>query len=477
MELLWGMAFKCYLTIEMIAMGYILCRFAKPFLRNKKGAAWAGATYSATMLLLYFIPLEFHNFAAYSIGVLAAFAVLCRMDRRNYQQKVFIAVTFFSLRWLSGYVMNMLTKTTYWQLLNLPYMVGRPKLQLAFYIAAEALDAGVNLTILGVSAGYIGKAYVYKQENMSTKEMLMLILPSVTGLAGYGIMQYYQYFFHMSAVEAVSGIYGGLAALYFGVSILTIVVVAVLFQNIKARQKEKLSAELLAAQVDSVRQHIEQAEASYQSLRAFRHDMASHILTLEMLYAGDKAEEAKAYGAELKAILSQMSGEIKSGNPVTDVILQEMKNKAENRGISFRSDFWYPEGSKVNAFDISVILHNALNNAMENIGDSQMAGKCQDVGDGQMAGKCQAAGNGETPYILVRSYHRNNAYMVEIRNSFTGSLQWDAESGLPVTTKEQADGHGYGLANIRRVAEKYSGEIAIDLEEGEFCLSVLLMLE
>ena len=67
--------------------------------------------------------------------------------------------------------------------------------------------------------------------------------------------------------------------------------------------------------------------------------------------------------------------------------------------------------------------------------------------------------------------------MIEIRNCFAGELQWDMESGLPVTSKEKAGGHGYGLANIRRVAEKYSGEIVIDLEEGEFCLSVLLMLD
>ena len=66
--------------------------------------------------------------------------------------------------------------------------------------------------------------------------------------------------------------------------------------------------------------------------------------------------------------------------------------------------------------------------------------------------------------------------MIEISNSFTGNLQWDTEKELPVTSKSK-EGHGYGLANIRRVAGKYSGDIDIVLKDGEFCLSIMLMLE
>ena len=82
--------------------------------------------------------------------------------------------------------------------------------------------------------------------------------------------------------------------------------------------------------------------------------------------------------------------------------------------------------------------------------------------------------NGKS-HITVSSYRKNNAYMIEIRNSFSGILQWDARSGFPVTTKEKTDGHGYGLSNIRRMAEKYFGDIDISLEDGEFRLSIMLM--
>ena len=67
--------------------------------------------------------------------------------------------------------------------------------------------------------------------------------------------------------------------------------------------------------------------------------------------------------------------------------------------------------------------------------------------------------------------------MIEVSNSFTGNLKWDEERGLPVTSKEKKGGHGYGLANIRMVAMKYSGDIAIDLKDDEFRLSIMLMME
>lgn len=280
----------------------------------------------------------------------------------------------------------------------------------------------------------------------------MLSAPLVMGIGGFETIHYYRSFYILETGSNINA-YDVRAVVYYTVSIAVIVVVIGLYQSIRANQEEKLQNELLASQIDSIRHHIGQVEMLYQNIRGIRHDMANHILTLERLYAGNRMDEAREYNLNLKAALSGAAGEIRSGNPVTDVILQEWKSEAEKKEIQFRSDFYFPAGSDINAFDISVILNNALQNAVENVE------------------KC------ETPYISIRSYHRNNAYMTEISNSFTGSLQWDYESSLPVTSKKEKDRHGYGLASIRRVAEKYSGDIAIDIKDGEFLLSVMLMME
>ena len=445
-----------YAIVSMYGTGYILSRFTKPFIENKRGSACIGIAYFATMLLLYLVPIEINVFAVYSLGILSAYLVMCRIDRRNYKQKTFLAANFFSLRWLSAYMTRILTNSVYnIKAVSDAYYIPEKQLlaKILIFGGVELLDRVISLALLGISAGYIVKTYVYKREDMSRKEMFMLIVPSITGMTGYGILIRYQTSSGMSWMEPIYGLYNGLAFLHFGISILTIVVMTVLFQNIKVRQEEKLQNELLATQIDSIERHIRQVESLYQNIRSIRHDMTNHILTLERLYAGNNVAEAMDYGEELKSALSQIAGEIKSGNPVTDVILQELKNEAEKRKIRYQSDFYYPTGTNINAFDVSVILNNALQNAMEN------------------------ARKSEAPYISVLSYHRNHAYMIEISNSFTGNLQWDEERGLPVTSKEKTEGHGYGLSNIRMVARKYAGDIAIDVKDHEFRLSIMLMME
>ena len=439
--------------VSFYGTGYLLFRFARPFMENKKGSFNIVIAYFVTMMFVRFVPIQINKFVGYGLGVLVAFAVMCRIDRRNYKQKIFIAVTLYSLFWQSDIMVRFITEAIYHikPIYNAYFPPGgNPVTQIMIFGGVELLDIVMALVLLGISVGVIVKTYVYKREDMSIKEMLMLTAPSIAGVTGYGIMIYFVRI--ADWMDVFPGLYSGMAFLHFGISILTIVVVTVLFQNIKAGQEEKLQSELLAAQIENTEKHIKQVESLYRNIQSMKHDMTNHIFTLERLYAGNNVEEAIDYGKELKSALSLVSGEIKSGNPVTDVILLELKNEAEKRNIHFQSDFHYPTGTNINAFDVSVILNNALQNAMENVEKS------------------------ETPHISVHSCHRNKAYMIEISNSFTGELQWDEERGLPVTSKK-TEGHGYGLSNIRMVARKYFGDIVINLKDDEFCLSVMLMME
>lgn len=332
MDMYWETVSALCTIVELYGTGYILYRFAKPFIENKKGALCIGLSYFAAMLILYFVSIEINTFAAYSLGIFSAFLVMCKIDRRNYRQKIFIAATFFSLRHLSVCMARIITELI--RLVNKANTLAEnPVIALIAFGVIELLDIVIGFVLLGVSVRSIVKPYVYKRNEMSVKEMLMLLVPALTGMIGYGIMIQYQTSSGMSWMEPVSGLYNGLAFLYFGVSIITIVVVTVLFQKIKAGQEEKLQNELLATQIGSMERHIGQVESLYQNIRSIRHDMTNHILTLERLYAGNSVEEAAQYSRELKSALSSAIEEIKSGNPVTDVILQEAKDEAEKRKI------------------------------------------------------------------------------------------------------------------------------------------------
>ena len=454
-ELSWKFISHGVAVVEILITGYCFYRLAKPFMEDTqeagKKAFRVGMSYSLVMLLLYRIPLVLGYFMAYGAGVLAAFIVMCRIDRRNYEQKAFVAVTFFSLRWFTSAMAEILYDKLYYFMGNTDYMKMHPELSFALYVGVNVFYLALEFLFTAIGIWCILKNYAYKRMQMSKKELLSLTIPFLMEVTGCEIIGSYRNFYIATAGKN-SDRYDMLSLLYYMVAFVTIVVMIGLYQKIKAGQEEKLQSELFAAQFDDFRQHVEQVENLYQDIRSIRHDMTNHLITLERLYAGGQAEEARAYSLELKSALAGMKGTVNSGNPVTDVILQEIQNEAEKRTIPFDVDFHYPIDSNVNAFDISVILNNALQNALEH------------------------AEKGEQPFLSILSYRRNNAYMIEVRNRFMGELHWDTESGLPVTSKKKTAGHGYGLSNIRKVAEKYSGDIEIEVKDGEFCLSILLMV-
>lgn len=448
--------------IELCIEGYCLYRFVKPFLRTEKAALATGGLYFLSMSARDVMPLYVDAFIAYAMGSLAAFLVMYGLERRNGTQKAFLAITYFSLRWFTATIAELLYDRLYHLVEKTRWYQGNSStsMQLMVYVGVCAFYLVMVYVITAAAVCCITRSYICKYEQMTKRELLMLASPPFLGAVGYKVIRYYRRFYILENGKP-AGVYDMLLLFYCGLAIVVVVILIMLYQNIKAAQEEKTANQLLSAQIDNLKRHIGQVENLYQGIRSMKHDMTNHILTLERLYAGNEIKEAKDYGKELKVALSQVTGEMKTGNPVTDVILQELKSEAEKRNIYFRSDFYFPTGTDINVLDVSVILNNALQNAMESITyfTSKKAGKT------------------EEPHISVLSYHRNNAYMIEISNSFIGELQWDEERGLPVTSKEKTDGHGYGLANIRMVARKYSGDIAIDVKDDEFRLSIMLMME
>lgn len=424
---------------------------------REKGAALGGLAYFLVILLLYTKQLSMDAYVVYGMGSLAMLLVICRADKRNYRQKIFLGLTFFSLNWLAAAIAEILYDFLYDAAASMDYMQNHPELSPVLYLTMCVCDLALELLFTAVGLWQVVRVYGNKSEELGKRELLMLTLPSLMGLIGYEIMRYYRVFYVLKTGE-MEKTYDRLTLLFCGVSSLTVIAVIMLYQGIRAKQEERQQAEFLAAQIDNIRRHMDQVENLYQNIRSIRHDMTNHVLTLERLYEERQTEEAEAYNKALKKELAQMKGKIETGNPVTNVILREFAGEAKKRGISFYSEFYYPTGTAIDAFDLSVILNNALQNAVDNA-------------------ESGADSEGKEKRISVISYRRNNAYIIEVRNSFSGELKWNPESGLPITFKGQGKGHGYGLPNIRRVASHYSGDLDITVSNGEFLLCILLMTE
>ena len=62
--------------------------------------------------------------------------------------------------------------------------------------------------------------------------------------------------------------------------------------------------------------------------------------------------------------------------------------------------------------------------------------------------------------------------ILSVRNTFLTAP--DLRDGLPATTKDDAKNHGYGLRNMRYLAEQYDGMLSCRIEGEEFVLRITL---
>lgn len=442
-ELCWNITSYISIIVQLAAAGICLGIFVMPYLQGRRKAVKAGAVYGVVMTVLYIMPPRIDNILAYFIGTLAAFAVMYAEDRRNINQKIFLSVTFFSLRWLSASMAGIIDRFFDVVLFN-PGLDAKAWLHYGLYVAVRILNILFSFLLLLLSVQAVNRAYESKGRYMERRELVMLTVPSLSGVAGYAIFHFYQVQFEMT------GFYDALCFLYYLISVMAVLVITVIFQNWKTSQEEQAGHELLESQINTIKTHIGEIEKLYGDIRSLRHDMGNHIQMIEHLMGTGNTAEASAYLERLKIEWQELTPEIRTGNPVTDMILLEKKKEAEMRGIRFESDFRYPENTKLDAFDVSVILYNALNNCMESV-------------------------NGKKPYIRIQAFLKNSVFMLIVSNSFEGKLLTNPADGLPYTTKKDG-GHGIGLKNMLRVVKKYMGDLSFEQNGNEVTVGIMLQI-
>ena len=381
-EKCWMITSNVSVIAVLIITGICFGIFVRPYMKKKKEAIAVSTVYIAVMLVLYIVPPQIDNFSAYMMGIMAAFIVMYAEDRRNIYQKIFLAVTFFSLRWvavaMAARLDDLITKVFVFQ----NTIASREWLQYGLYAGTRILNLIFCIVFIAGGVWLINKAFVYKKDEMSIKEMVLLMIPSLVGVTGYGILQYYLNIYEKDTGKNLIdtyGFYGALSFLHYLISIIAILVMIVMFQNWKVAQEEQFEQELVLNQVSDMEKHIGEVEKLYQDIRSLRHDMGNHIQILEHLVA-----------------------------------------------------------------------HNNMDDAAEYV-------------------------SGDDPYISISSFRKNSIFMITIKNSYQGELNY-SDSDLPETTKS-GKGHGIGLNNIRRVAKMYMGDISLEQVDKEVILSIMLQVE
>ena len=239
-----------------------------------------------------------------------------------------------------------------------------------------------------------------------------------------------------------------LALLFYAGAYLTIA----FQQGMAALREEQATYFMEQQQTQAIRARIHEAEQFYTRIRQLKHEMRGHLTNIKVLAGQGEYASLEDYIAKLDESMSGFELTLQTGNPVTDVIVNDTRRRSLELGIRFQVDFHYPEPGAYDAFDMGIILQNLLQNALE---------ACRKVSEGER-------------FIVLTGKRKGRFFLIEVKNSFVGEVIF-GQDGLPVTTKkEDALMHGIGLSNVRREAEKYMGELEVKINQREFSVTVLL---
>lgn len=203
-------------------------------------------------------------------------------------------------------------------------------------------------------------------------------------------------------------------------------------------------------------QMIRDAEQHYHHSRELIEYVSRTIHDLKhTLKAFEQAtpDERENFSSQTKALIEDYQQLIYSDNEVLNTILSEKALLCKKKGISFSVTMEQVDLSFLSVPDLYVILGNAIDNAMEGT---------EKVTDPQKRA------------ISISIQSKGGFAVIQTNNYFSGMLRM--EGALPMTSKTDRLGHGYGLKSIRALAEKYGGSISVANQEQVFILIVLIPL-
>ena len=182
----------------------------------------------------------------------------------------------------------------------------------------------------------------------------------------------------------------------------------------------------------------------YTTVEEKQHE--EEMIQREILYWNEYYQDMERYQEQIQDI--RLAEEIiYSANPVVNAILKVKSVKAKEKEIPMQVTTLLPQRVSVDIGDMGVLYGNLLDNAIE----------------------AAMAVEQEKRYVHVESKFQEGRLLLSIKNSKPSGT-----SSYQQTSKKDKIKHGRGIRSVRKVAEKYGGELLLK-DQGEHFEAVLLL--
>lgn len=207
----------------------------------------------------------------------------------------------------------------------------------------------------------------------------------------------------------------------------------------KAKQEKALAEQNYALQ----REYYEKVQEDQANTHALWHDIKKYMLAIEAVATTGDTATLQQNISLIRDSFAQTGNLVDVGNQEANVILNHCIQKAKAHGIQVKLDVSIPESLGVSAIDLSVIVGNTFDNAIE---------------------ECQRLAT-EDRVVVVDLKQKNGMLVYLIDNPC-----------LPQRTKKEGRVHGYGLSNVRNCITKYNGTLSAEKINGRYQVAVRLNL-
>ena len=204
---------------------------------------------------------------------------------------------------------------------------------------------------------------------------------------------------------------------------------------------KKLDKQIASYQQELIETHYREVDNMYRQIRGWRHDYRNHIQTMKAYAADGDLDAIRKYLDLLDQDLTTVDTVIKTGNPMTDAILNSKISLARAKGIRVTADAHIPVKLKSSEIDLCCILGNLFDNAIE------------------------ASMKLPPEQRMIRVYMdmKNTQLYISFTN-FTAGRKLQKVGSRFRSTK--GEGHGFGLIRIDAIVERLEGYLSRNSEDG-----------
>lgn len=202
-------------------------------------------------------------------------------------------------------------------------------------------------------------------------------------------------------------------------------------------------------------QLIESQKITYKNLyenqadiRKIRHDMKNVMIgVLHEIENGNISSASDYIRQNLKTVDGEASN-FKSGHSVIDTLISAKKDIADSYGIELNVETQLSRPIYIDTIDFSIMFGNALDNAIEATINTKF----------------------EKKGINVSVISKNSSLILIFENPV--DKQIDVKN--LTTTKVDKKQHGFGILQIKNLAERYKGEVFLECSEQKFKTTIII---